>query len=347
MKPEQEPDRRAPEGDSPKEHVVLTVKDATQADVGLAVARLDRSTRDTLGVDVHQVVELRSKGKVSGATVKALPEKEEGQGVIRIDDLVRRSLGVSIGHPIEARKANTELAQAITIAPIISDGHKFTYGQGIEGFVRRVLLKRPLTKGDIVIVPGIALMGGALPFMVIQVTPDGIVQSNEDTVITVEAEPVRDGKVGPVLSREEMQKQLVEAKTVLQYAQAEVENVRKASERDRAEYARQAAWSVLEKVLPPLDDLEAAVAGLPPEHAAGVSMVRNNFLNALHEIGLVEIKADGLQFDPYKHEAVEVITDSNLEDGTVARVLRKGYSYNRKVLRPALVAVVKRGEEDG
>ncbi len=179
------------------------------------------------------------------------------------------------------------------------------------------------------------------------VAPDGIVQSNEDTVITVEGEPVLDGEVGPVLSREEMQKQLVEAKTVLQYAQAEVENVRKASERDHAEYARQAAWNVLEKILPPLDDLDAAMAGLPPEHAAGLSMVRNNFLNALHEIGLAEIKADGLQFDPYKHEAVEVITDSNLEDGTVAKVLRKGYSYNLKVLRPALVAVVKRGDPNG
>src|SRR5207302_958655 len=64
-----------------------------------------------------------------------------------------------------------------------------------ENFVKRGLLKRPLNKGDVVIVPGIALMGGALPFMVISTAPKGVVQIQDDTIIEMKEEPVREGEV--------------------------------------------------------------------------------------------------------------------------------------------------------
>ena len=93
------------------------------------------------------------------------------------------------------RKAEVLAAERVTIAPIISEGHKISFGQGIENFVKRGLLKRPVTKGDVVIVPGIALMGGALPFMVIKVMPKGIVQIIDDSLIEMKEEPVREGEV--------------------------------------------------------------------------------------------------------------------------------------------------------
>src|SRR5439155_94847 len=74
-------------------------------------------------------------------------QEDEGKGIIRIDGLVRRNVGVSLGDKIEVRKAEVLPAERITIAPIISEGHKISFGQGIENFVKRGLLKRPLNKG--------------------------------------------------------------------------------------------------------------------------------------------------------------------------------------------------------
>src|SRR5439155_16908734 len=106
----------------------------------------------------------------------------EGKGIIRVAGVVLRNVGRSLGDKIEVRKAEVLPAERITIAPIISEGHKISFGQGIENLVKRGLLKRPLNKGDVVIVPGIALMGGALPFMVISTATKGIVQIQDDTI---------------------------------------------------------------------------------------------------------------------------------------------------------------------
>src|SRR2546428_4259741 len=122
-------------------------------------------------------------------------QEDEGKGIIRIDGLVRRNVGVSLGDKVEVRKAEVLPAERITIAPIISEGHKISFGQGIENFVKRGLLKRPLNKGDVVIVPGIALMGGALPFMLISTAPKGVVQIQDDTIIEMKEEPVSEGEV--------------------------------------------------------------------------------------------------------------------------------------------------------
>ena len=176
------------------EKIILKVAEAPQSDVGLGRARIDTKSRLALGVDVGDIVEITGK-KNSAAKLFRVMQEDEGKGIVRVDGLVRRNIGVSIGDKVEVRKAEVFSAERITIAPIISEGHKISFGQGIENFVKRGLLKRPLTKGDVVIVPGIALMGGALPFMVIKVTPKGIVQITEETVVDMKEEPVREGEV--------------------------------------------------------------------------------------------------------------------------------------------------------
>jgi len=170
------------------------VAEAPQSDVGLGRARVDTKTRLALGIDVGEVVEIVGK-KATAAKLFRVMQEDEGKGIIRVDGLVRRNLGVSIGDKVEVRKAEVLPAERVTIAPIISEGHKISFGQGIENFVKRGLLKRPVTKGDVVIVPGIALMGGALPFMVIKVMPKGIVQIVDDSIIEMKEEPVREGEV--------------------------------------------------------------------------------------------------------------------------------------------------------
>lgn len=168
--------------------------EAPQSDVGLGRARVDTKTRMALSIDVGEIVEIVGK-KSTAAKVFRVMQEDEGKGIIRIDGLVRRNISCSIGDRVEVRKAEVLQAERVTIAPIISEGHKISFGQGIENFAKRGLLKRPLIKGDVVIVPGIALMGGALPFMVVKTTPKGIVQIHDETTIEMKEEPVREGEV--------------------------------------------------------------------------------------------------------------------------------------------------------
>ncbi len=176
------------------ERVVLKVAEAPQSDVGLGRARVDTKTRMALGVDVGEIIEIVGKKSTAAKLFRTMQE-DEGKGIVRVDGLVRRNLQVSIGDKVEVRKAEVLTAQRLTIAPIMSEGHKISFGQGIENFVKRGLLKRPVVKGDVVIVPGIALMGGALPFMVIRSAPRGIVQISEETIIEMKEEPIKEGEI--------------------------------------------------------------------------------------------------------------------------------------------------------
>lgn len=169
---------------TPLPSVKLTVAEAPESDVGLGRARIDSATRATLGVAEGAILEIVGR-KATAAKLHHVAQADEGKGIIRLDGLVRGNLGVSTGDTVEVRTADVLKGERVTIAPILSEGHKISFGSGIEEFVRHGLSKRPMTKGDVVIVPGIAIIGGAVPFKVISVTPNGIVQVVEDTVLEI------------------------------------------------------------------------------------------------------------------------------------------------------------------
>lgn len=184
--------------------VVLRVAEAPQPDVGLGKARVDTKTRMSLGLDVGDIVQISGK-KVTAAKLFRVVQEDEGKGIIRIDGLVRRNAGVSIGDKVSVQKAEVLDAERVTIAPIISEGHRISFGQGIENFVRRGLIRRPMNKGDVVIIPGIAIMGGALPFLVTKVVPKGIVRIGEDTLIEMKEEPVSEAEmITPTVTYEDI-----------------------------------------------------------------------------------------------------------------------------------------------
>jgi transitional endoplasmic reticulum ATPase len=186
------------------EKVMLKVAEAPQSDVGLGRARVDTQTRAALGIDVGEIVEIVGKKK-TGAKLFRVMQEDEGKGIVRIDGLVRKNTGVSIGDRVEVVKTEVKPAERVMIAPIISEGHRISFGEGIESFVKRGLLKRPITKGDVVIVPGIALMGGALPFMVVKGVPRGIVQITDDTAVEIKEEPVSEADmVAPTVSYDDI-----------------------------------------------------------------------------------------------------------------------------------------------
>ena len=160
-----------------------------QSEVGLGRARIDSETRKALKIDVGEIIEVTGK-KMTAAKVFRAAHEDEGKGVIRIDGMIRGNAGVSIGEKVAVRKAEGQPAKKIVVAPKIPHGKRVRFGQGVEGLFKKGLLNRAVVKGDEIIIPNIALMGGFLPFVVASTTPNGIVQVGEFTDLSVRTEPI-------------------------------------------------------------------------------------------------------------------------------------------------------------
>ncbi len=171
--------------------VTLRVAEGLSQDVGAGRARLDAETRLQLGVSPGDVVEIEG-GRKTGAIVWRARPVDEGKGIIRIDNLTRKNARVGIGDKVIVRKAEPKIAQRVIIAPAISQSQRIQFGHGIESLVKRGLLKRPITTGDTIVIPGIALFGNSLPFGVVKTDPKGIVLIGEETEVVVKEEPIKE-----------------------------------------------------------------------------------------------------------------------------------------------------------
>jgi transitional endoplasmic reticulum ATPase len=184
--------------------VSLKVAEALQADVGHGKARINNGVRRALKLSPGDIIELKG-GRVTAAVVWRSRPEDDDKSLIRIDGMVRKNSNISIGEKIEIRKAKVKPANKVILAPILSDdGHHVQFGHGIESFIKRGLLKRPVHKGDTIIVPGIALMGGALPFGVVNSIPKGIVQIGVETLITVRDEPMEELEIATQVTYEDV-----------------------------------------------------------------------------------------------------------------------------------------------
>lgn len=127
-------------------------------------------------------------------------------------------------------------------------------------------------------------------------------------------------------------------------ATADLENYRKRAARDRDEAVRNARESVINALLPALDNLERALehseAGTPLHE--GLLQLQKQFQRALADFGLAEIIAKpGEKFDPALHEAVSQVESADFPEGTVVEQLHSAYSMTDRLLRPARVVVSK------
>jgi transitional endoplasmic reticulum ATPase len=171
------------------ESVVLRVAKAQhQSEVGLGRARIDTQTRKALGVENGDIVEIVGKRSTAAKVFRATQE-DESKGIIRIDGMVRSNANVSMGEKVTVQKADTQPATKVVVAPKIPEGKQVRFGTGVEELFRKGLLSRPLVKGDEIVIPNIALMGGWLPFVVIGTTPVGIVVVGDHTELVVKTEP--------------------------------------------------------------------------------------------------------------------------------------------------------------
>ncbi len=125
---------------------------------------------------------------------------------------------------------------------------------------------------------------------------------------------------------------------------AEFENFRKRSEKEKSTMFDMGAKSVVEKLLPIIDNFERGFAGVSEEQmsdpfVSGMDMVYKQMQKALADMGVEPIEAVGKPFDPNLHNAVMHIEDENLGENTVAQEFQKGYLYHGTIVRHSMVQV--------
>ena len=129
---------------------------------------------------------------------------------------------------------------------------------------------------------------------------------------------------------------------------ADFDNFRKRSARERQEAIAYANQDLLQKLLPVLDNFEAAGAAAANAQSddarsiqSGVNMIAQQLKAVLTQAGLEEINALGQPFDPTLHEAISQMESAEVPEGNVLHQTRRGYRLNGRLLRPASVVVAK------
>ncbi len=140
-----------------------------------------------------------------------------------------------------------------------------------------------------------------------------------------------------------LNKDLQEKKDRLLRLQADFDNFRRRSAKEREEISAVVTQNFCKDMLPLLDNFERAMAAETKDVEAfqkGVEMIFTQFQEILKKNGLEHIEAIGQKFDPNFHQAVMRVEDPEKEDDTVAQELQKGYMVKGRVIRPSMVQVV-------
>jgi molecular chaperone GrpE len=136
-------------------------------------------------------------------------------------------------------------------------------------------------------------------------------------------------------------------------AHAEIENVRKRTEREKEETAKYAITRLARDIVSVGDNFQRAISAVPADAAEsdpalksfleGVTLTERELLNALERHGIKRQVAMNEPFNPHLHQAVMEIPRSDVPEGTVVQVFQTGFMIEDRVLRPAMVAVAKGG----
>lgn len=127
---------------------------------------------------------------------------------------------------------------------------------------------------------------------------------------------------------------------------AEFENFRNRTEKEKQAMFETGARSVIEKILPVVDNFERGLATVSEDKKEdpfvdGMNRIYKQMLTELENIGVKPIEALGCEFDPNLHNAVMQVESEEYESGVVAQELLKGYTYRDNVVRHSMVAVVQ------
>lgn len=125
--------------------------------------------------------------------------------------------------------------------------------------------------------------------------------------------------------------------------QADMDNLRKRSEKQVADAHKYAIQRFVEELLPVADSLEMGYAaeGEVEQIREGIGLTMNVFKKAMEKFDVVPIDPLGEKFNPDLHQAIAMQPSDEYEDNHVSAVMQKGYTLNGRVIRPAMVMVVK------
>jgi molecular chaperone GrpE len=159
------------------------------------------------------------------------------------------------------------------------------------------------------------------------------------------AEPKKEGFFGKKKKKDKKDEQIEELNDKLKRQMAEFDNFRKRSEKEKSQMFDMGARTIIEKVLPVVDNFERGLAAVPEEQkedafVTGMDKVYKQLMTELDAIGVKAIEAVGQEFDPELHNAVMQVESEEYESGMVAQELQKGYTYKDIVVRHSMVAVV-------
>ena len=192
------------------------------------------------------------------------------------------------------------------------------------------------------------------------------VEAEEATAEDVEAEDIADGEAADTEGEEDeteaaeksedkkgffkkkkdkKDEQIEELNDKLKRQMAEFDNFRKRTEKEKAQMYDMGAKSIIEKILPVIDNFERGLAAVPEENkedafVTGMDKVYKQMLTELDTIGVKPIEAVGCEFNPDFHNAVMQVESEEYESGVVAQELQKGYTYKDSVVRHSMVGVV-------
>ncbi len=186
------------------------------------------------------------------------------------------------------------------------------------------------------------------------------VQSEEPTISNTTPQPAdgagppADPAAAPTDDLETLRAELAEIEQkadeylrLAQRTQADFVNYRRRIEEERAQQARDAGLSILQRLFPILDDFERAMANASSAEVEsawgqGVQLVERNLRSLLAAEDVERIDASGAEFDPRLHEALGSAPSADVAEGHVLHVVRNGYKKSDRVLRPAQVIVAKK-----
>ena len=143
---------------------------------------------------------------------------------------------------------------------------------------------------------------------------------------------------------EELKEQIDQLQDKCMRQMAEFENFRKRSEKEKSAMFETGAKSVIEKILPVVDNFERGLAAIPEEEkgspfADGMNMIYRQLMTELDNMGVKPIEAVGQEFNPDLHNAVMQVESQEFESGVIAQELQKGYTYHDSVVRHSMVKV--------
>ncbi len=168
---------------------------------------------------------------------------------------------------------------------------------------------------------------------------------SEDAEQAENAEQAEDGaEAGEETEDEEKKAEEQESERYMRLM-AEFQNFKRRAAREKSDIHAYANEKIIGELLPVLDNFERALATESEDvegYAKGMELIFTQLKTALEHAGLEEIPALGKEFDPNVHNAVMTEDSEEYEDGQISKVLQKGYKLRDKVIRPSMVAVVRK-----